>query len=363
MLGYLFYGENAWISELDWGAIKNDLREIKESLLARAVAFLQGLQQDLARAEGREAAAGAGENIAEAQALTTPAAGEALEGQTPAVTAPLDPIATPPQALQLSASPVDTENSWEPEEGTLAEARAEGLLNAWQNFWEASSGPSDLFRKFLDDILRQGYPSWETIKEINDAKINFAHNCMTIDIALQEAIDAFIKGLHTADKLEELGYAPDAAKLRSELWGGLGLALVASTRGGLGKEDVLNSIRGAGKNSEALLKGAKATEKPAAAATKGVKATEKAVAVVKGATATRVETVVKAKSKVWEKLQPYKGKFRTNGEKGAKLRYHKWDYTHNDIEIYDGNWNHLGSIDPVTGEPYKPGKPNRKEGF
>ena len=33
--------------------------------------------------------------------------------------------------------------------------------------------------------------------------------------------------------------------------------------------------------------------------------------------------------------------------------YYDWDWTHNDIEVYDRNGKHLGSMDPVTGIIYK----------
>jgi hypothetical protein len=44
---------------------------------------------------------------------------------------------------------------------------------------------------------------------------------------------------------------------------------------------------------------------------------------------------------------------KTSGS-GSQKRYYEWDYTHNDIEVYDKNGKHLGSMDPTTGEMYKP---------
>lgn len=58
-------------------------------------------------------------------------------------------------------------------------------------------------------------------------------------------------------------------------------------------------------------------------------------------------------SKVWKDFKPYKGKTKTNGQTGKKKRFYEWDYTHQDIEVYDSNGKHLGSIDPFDGELYK----------
>ncbi|WP_246180877.1 colicin E3/pyocin S6 family cytotoxin [Nocardia ninae] len=65
-------------------------------------------------------------------------------------------------------------------------------------------------------------------------------------------------------------------------------------------------------------------------------------------------------SPVWKDAKPYKGKTKTNGENGKSREYYEWDYTHNDIEVYDSKGNHLGSKDPVTGEMYKNPVPGRK---
>jgi hypothetical protein len=59
----------------------------------------------------------------------------------------------------------------------------------------------------------------------------------------------------------------------------------------------------------------------------------------------------KAESPVWKELRPYKGRFRIDA-KGDRV--YEWDHLHNDIEVYDKSTkNHLGSIDPKTGEIYK----------
>lgn len=58
-------------------------------------------------------------------------------------------------------------------------------------------------------------------------------------------------------------------------------------------------------------------------------------------------------SKVWKDFKSYKGKTKTNGQTGKKKRFYEWDYTHQDIEVYDSNGKHLGSMDPFDGEMYK----------
>jgi hypothetical protein len=62
----------------------------------------------------------------------------------------------------------------------------------------------------------------------------------------------------------------------------------------------------------------------------------------------------------WEDLQPYRGKTKTNGEKGKQRRYYEWDHTHGDVEVYDRRGKHLGSMDPETGEMTKPPVKGRK---
>ena len=44
---------------------------------------------------------------------------------------------------------------------------------------------------------------------------------------------------------------------------------------------------------------------------------------------------------------------KTSGH-GAKQRFYTWDNLHDDIEVYNRWGKHLGSMDPVTGEMYKP---------
>jgi hypothetical protein len=62
----------------------------------------------------------------------------------------------------------------------------------------------------------------------------------------------------------------------------------------------------------------------------------------------------------WKQLEPYRGKTRTNGLKGRKKQYYEWDNTHGDIEVYNSRGEHLGSMDPTTGNMTKPAVPGRK---
>ena len=68
--------------------------------------------------------------------------------------------------------------------------------------------------------------------------------------------------------------------------------------------------------------------------------------------------VNKQNSPVWKKLQNAGNGRKTSG-KGKKKKYYEWDHTHNDIEVYNSRGEHLGSMDPTTGEMYKPAVPGR----
>lgn len=63
---------------------------------------------------------------------------------------------------------------------------------------------------------------------------------------------------------------------------------------------------------------------------------------------------LKQYSDVWKGFKTYRGSIKTNGASGSKKRYYEWDYTHQDIEVYDSKGKHLGSMDPFNGEMYKP---------
>lgn len=51
---------------------------------------------------------------------------------------------------------------------------------------------------------------------------------------------------------------------------------------------------------------------------------------------------------------------KTNGEQGSKRRYYRWDFTHNDIEVFNGSGQHLGTMDPSNGKMTKPAVPGRR---
>ena len=67
----------------------------------------------------------------------------------------------------------------------------------------------------------------------------------------------------------------------------------------------------------------------------------------------------KIESEVWKNLDKVKGQDRKTSGTGKNKKYYEWDHTHDDIEVYDRRGNHLGSMDPVTGEMYKPAVPGR----
>jgi|GEM_PF-6962241 AAA ATPase containing von Willebrand factor type A (vWA) domain len=74
----------------------------------------------------------------------------------------------------------------------------------------------------------------------------------------------------------------------------------------------------------------------------------------------RTENLTKGESEVWQDLDNVKGSDRKTSGQGKSKQYYEWDHTHNDIEVYDKNGNHLGSMDPTTGEMYKPAVPGRR---
>ena len=65
-------------------------------------------------------------------------------------------------------------------------------------------------------------------------------------------------------------------------------------------------------------------------------------------------SITEPENPTWKELKPFRGKTRTNGKTGKKKRYYEWDHTHKDVEVYDRNGNHLGSMDPKTGRMTKP---------
>jgi putative cytotoxic protein len=63
--------------------------------------------------------------------------------------------------------------------------------------------------------------------------------------------------------------------------------------------------------------------------------------------------VAPSQSRVFKSFRSFRGMIRTNGLAGSQRRYYAWDYTHNDIEMYDKTGKHLGTIDPITGDLIK----------
>ena len=59
-------------------------------------------------------------------------------------------------------------------------------------------------------------------------------------------------------------------------------------------------------------------------------------------------------SPIWKALPNYRGNIRSNGETGKKKNYYQWDHTHGDIDVYNRNGGHLGSMNPLTGLMHKP---------
>jgi len=63
--------------------------------------------------------------------------------------------------------------------------------------------------------------------------------------------------------------------------------------------------------------------------------------------------VSKQNSPIWNNLQNYKNGIKQSGS-GSNKKYYEWDHTHSDIEVYNKNGVHLGSMNSATGEMYKP---------
>ena len=73
----------------------------------------------------------------------------------------------------------------------------------------------------------------------------------------------------------------------------------------------------------------------------------------------RKSGISKQESPIWNNLDYVKGKsYKSSGEKKNR-KYYEWDHLHNEIEVYDRHGNHLGAMDPVTGEMIKPPKKGR----
>jgi hypothetical protein len=57
---------------------------------------------------------------------------------------------------------------------------------------------------------------------------------------------------------------------------------------------------------------------------------------------------------MWSSFDNVKGKDMKTSGSGKNQKYYEWDYTHNAIEVYGRKGEHLGSMEPNTGEMYKP---------
>lgn len=71
-------------------------------------------------------------------------------------------------------------------------------------------------------------------------------------------------------------------------------------------------------------------------------------------------SIAKASSAVWKGFSKYRGDIKTNGLNGKGRQFYQWDHTHGDIEVYDSRRKHIGSMNPQTGEMYKPAVKGRK---
>ncbi|MCW8929098.1 MAG: colicin E3/pyocin S6 family cytotoxin, partial [Gammaproteobacteria bacterium] len=75
----------------------------------------------------------------------------------------------------------------------------------------------------------------------------------------------------------------------------------------------------------------------------------------------RVKNPTKSQSPIWngDGFKADRGGRKNNGKKGKKKELYEWDHTHDDIEVYDGKGKHKGSMNPTTGDMYKPPVPGR----
>ena len=58
----------------------------------------------------------------------------------------------------------------------------------------------------------------------------------------------------------------------------------------------------------------------------------------------------KSQSPIWKSLKPYRDNIKTNGLSGSKCLYFQWDYTHQEIEMYNHRGRPVDALDPITGE-------------
>jgi RHS repeat-associated protein len=69
--------------------------------------------------------------------------------------------------------------------------------------------------------------------------------------------------------------------------------------------------------------------------------------------------MARSKSPVWKNAKPHRGPIKTNGKRGKGREYYEWDHTHGDIEVFNRRGQHLGTMDPITGQMIKPAVPGR----
>ena len=79
-----------------------------------------------------------------------------------------------------------------------------------------------------------------------------------------------------------------------------------------------------------------------------------------GKTSKRIFNTTKQQSAVFKKFKSVRGQTYRYSGYGRNRQYYDWDFTHNDIEVYDRNGKHLGSMDPLTGKMYKGAVKGRK---
>ena len=112
-----------------------------------------------------------------------------------------------------------------------------------------------------------------------------------------------------------------------------GAAAVVTVAGAKGASDYISSAKSARDEK-------RSAEKPATP---------------EGGDGKRVTNPSKSESSVWKRLENFKNGIKRSG-RGGQTRYYKWDKLHNDIEVFDSRGQHRGSMDPKTGEMYKPPK-------
>ena len=68
----------------------------------------------------------------------------------------------------------------------------------------------------------------------------------------------------------------------------------------------------------------------------------------------------KSQSPIWNSFKHHRKDIKTNGLSGSRAEFYQWDYTHNDIEVYNKAGKHKGSMCPINGKMYKEPKKGRE---